>query len=106
MKKKNGIIDSKTDLRHDNMEFNANENELPVEQMSNMDVYKEEDEEDITAEELNNLEEDDTDSQAYALDSVESDLQEDEDILPEEDWTDDLPDNEDDDPEKEYQRNK
>ncbi len=92
MKKENKNIsqDVKTDLKHDTMEFSAatdGEDKLDIDDPT----YTEED---ITAEELDTLEEDKPDDLGYALNSVETDRLQDEDNLPEEDWTKDLPDNE------------
>src|SRR5882757_10850805 len=84
--------DIKTDLKHDTMEFSAATD--GDDQLDTDDATYEE--EDISAGELDNLEDDTFDEQAAALDSVETDRLEDDDILPEEDWTDDLPDEEDD----------
>jgi hypothetical protein len=89
MEKKSTNQDVKTDLKHDSMEFAP-----PLEGEDIMDTddpaYEEEE---IDAAELDALE-DDVDNEAAALNATETDLQADEDILPEEDWTDDLPDNE------------
>ncbi len=68
----------KTDLKHDTMEYLTDEQEIN-------------EEDDITAEELDTIEDDVTD-EAYALDAVETDKQADEDNLPEEDWEDDISD--------------
>lgn len=78
--------DIKTDLKHDTMEFSAStdgEDKLDIDDAS----YEEEE---ISPEELAILEDDDED-EAAALVDVENELSVDEDILPEEDWTDDLP---------------
>jgi hypothetical protein len=91
MKKNNPDHDIKTDLKHDNMEFAASTDGDDI--LDTDDPAYEQDE--IKAEELNALE-DLTDNEAAALNATETDLQADEDILPEEDWTDDLPDNEND----------
>ena len=81
----------KTDLKHDTLEFiePIEETNKPI---TDKDINKKDEEEDITAEELDILETDDTDSLAYALDSVETDVKQDEDNLPDEDWSEDLPD--------------
>ena len=79
--------DVKTDLKHDSMEFSAStdgEDALDTDDAS----Y---DDDEITAEELDLLDDED-ENEAAALNSVESDLTIDEDIFPEEDWTDDLSD--------------
>jgi hypothetical protein len=77
--------DLKTDLKHDNMEFAA-----PADGDDILDTddagYEEEE---IDAEELDAIENEDNEA---ALNATEKDLQDDEDILPDEDWTDDLPD--------------
>jgi len=80
--------DIKTDLKHDTMEFSAateGDDKLDTDD----GTYEEEE---ITAEELYILEEDDVESLAYALNSAETDKQADSDNLPEEDWQEDLPD--------------
>src|ERR1700754_3665795 len=101
MKKKLTEEDIKTDLKHDNMEFTVSTDGDDI--LDTDDARYEED--GIEAEELKALEDDDA-SEAAALNATETDLQADDDILPEEDWTDDLPDlngeNENDD---EYHRN-
>lgn len=77
----------KTDLKHDTMEFSAasdGDDKLDIDD----ETYEEEG---ITADELDNLEEDDIDQQAKALNAVETDRQADEDNLPEEDWLKDIP---------------
>lgn len=77
----------KTDLKHDNLEYTElSDGEEPV---ANEEYEFEEDE--VQADELDALE-DDEDNEAAALVATESDLLADEDQLPEEDWTDDLPD--------------
>ncbi len=87
MKKNTPQHDVKTDLKHDSMEFAA-----PTDGEDLLDTddpaYEEAE---IDAEELDALK-DDIDNEAAALNATETDLQGDEDILPEEDWTDDLPD--------------
>jgi hypothetical protein len=90
MKKQNDNTekDVKTDLKHDTMEFSATTD--GDDQLDTDDEKYEE--EGISIDELDALEDDDFDDQAAALDSVETDRTEDEDNLPEEDWTDDLPD--------------
>jgi hypothetical protein len=77
----------KPDLKHDTMEFAA-----PTEGEDPLDMDDESyEEEEISAEELELIEEDDED-EAAAYVAAEDELAADEDILPEEDWTDDLPD--------------
>lgn len=78
--------DLKTDLKHDSMEYAASTDGDDV--LDTDDAAYEE--EGINAEELDALE-DDVDSEAAALNATETDLQADDDIMPEEDWTDDLP---------------
>ena len=99
MKRKPTAEDIKTDLKHDSMEFSAATDGDDI--LDTDDANYEEEE--IDATELDSLE-DTEDNEAAALIATETDLQEDEDILPEEDWTDDLPDAEEDD-EPEQQRN-
>lgn len=89
MKKENPEENVKTDLKHDNMEFTP-----PQEGGDVLDTDDEHYEEDsISAEELNAIE-DDEDNEAAALNATEVDIEADEDQLPDEDWTDDLPDTE------------
>ena len=84
--------DIKTDLRHDTMEFSA-----ATDGDDRLDTDDERyEEEGISAEELDLLEDAPEDEEAAALNSVEMDRMVDDDNLPEEDWTDDLP-NEDED---------
>ena len=78
--------DGKSDLKHDTMEFSASTDGDDVLDTDNMTV----DEDAISSEELEYLG-DDPDAEAAALNAVETDLGADDDILPEEDWTDDLP---------------
>jgi hypothetical protein len=101
MKKKPTSEDIKTDLKHDSMGFSA---ATDGDDILDTDDPGYEDES-IEAEELDAIE-DDTDNEAAALIATETDLQSDEDILPEEDWTDDLPDGdaEEDNDEEEYHR--
>jgi hypothetical protein len=89
MKKKPVNEELKTDLKHDNMEFAASTDGDDI--MDTDDATYEEEE--IGAEELDALE-DNSDNEAAALNATETDLQADNDILPDEDWTDDLPDTE------------
>lgn len=82
--------DIKTDLRHDTMDFSATtegDDKLDLD-----DFRKEEDA--ISSEELDALEEDSEDSIAAALNAAESDRMADEDYLPEESDEDDYYDNE------------
>ncbi len=87
MKKKSTEEDIKTDLKHDSMEFAASTDGDDV--LDTDDSTYEEEE--IDGEELDAIA-DDADNEAAALNATETDLQADDDILPEEDWTDDLPD--------------
>lgn len=92
MEKDKPTNEVKTDLKHDNMEFTTpKDGDVPVGQL---DIENEEDEA-IMAEELYAIE-DDPDNEAAALNATEIDLQADVDILPDEDWTDDLPDKDED----------
>ncbi len=101
MKKKPTTEDIKTDLKHDSMEFAASTDGDDI--LDTDDIAYEADE--INAEELDAIE-DDADNEAAALNATETDLQADEDILPDEDWTDDLPDmdTEDEEEDDEYHR--
>jgi hypothetical protein len=79
--------DVKPDIKHDTMEFspsNVGEDKLDIDDEN----YEEEE---ITAEELDTLE-DKPDNEAYALNQAEMDREADEDNLPDEDWTEDLGD--------------
>lgn len=87
MKNKPTEEDVKTDLKHDSMEYAAPADGDDVLDTDAADY----EEEDINAEELDAIQ-DDADHEAAALNAIETDLQADEDIVPEEDWTDDLPD--------------
>lgn len=87
MKKNIPQDEIKTDLKHDSMEFAASTDGDDI--MDTDDPAYEEAE--IAADELEALYDSD-DNEAAALNATETDLQADEDILPEEDWTDDLPD--------------
>jgi len=80
--------DVKTNLKHDTMEFSAATD--GDDKLDTDDAAFEEDE--ITIDELDALEDDDIDDKAYALNTVETDTKADDTIMPEEDWTDDLPD--------------
>jgi hypothetical protein len=78
----------KTDLKHDTMEFTTPTNSAePIEPA----VVKDEAEEAQDAEVMNEIE-DNPENEAAALNATETDLQADIDQLPDEDWTDDLPD--------------
>ncbi len=86
MKKKAGDEkDIMPDIKHDTMEFSA-----PTDGDDKLDMddatYEEEE---ITAEELDTLE-DEPDKEAMALDTAETDRLADGDVMPEEDWTDDI----------------
>jgi hypothetical protein len=91
MKKQPTEEDIKTDLKHDTMEFSAATDGDDI--LDTDDARYEE--EGITAEELEAINDDD-DNEAAALNAEETDRVVDEDNLPEEDWEEDLPDNEDD----------
>ncbi len=86
--------DVKTDLKHDTMDFSAATDGDDI-----LDTDDESyEEEGISADELETLEGVPEDEEVAALSTVQMDLQTDEDILPEEDWVDDI---EQDDPEDE-----
>ena len=79
--------DIKPDIKHDTMEFstpNVGEDKLDMDDEN----YEEEE---ITAEELDTLE-DKPDNEAYALNQAEMDRASDEENLPDQDWTEDLGD--------------
>ncbi|MBC7868298.1 MAG: hypothetical protein H7X88_12255 [Gloeobacteraceae cyanobacterium ES-bin-316] len=79
--------DIKPDLKHDTMNFSA-----PTDGEDPLDTDDEDyEEEDITEEELELLE-DDPDNEAAALNAVETDSLADDTIMPEEDWLDDAVD--------------
>lgn len=89
MKKENQSEDIKADLKHDTMEFSA-----ATDGDDRLDADDENyEEEDITAEELDAIK-DEVDNEAATLNAEETDRLADADNLPDEDWTDDLPDNE------------
>lgn len=77
------------DLKHDTMEFAASTD--GEDKMDFDDAAYEEEE--ITAEELDTMEDDTADNQGYALVAAQTDRTADADDLPDEDWEDDLPDN-------------
>lgn len=83
--------DIKPDLKHDTMDFSATTDGDDA--LDTDDEDYEEDE--ITEEELELLE-DDPDNEAAALDAVESDSLADDTVMPEEDWLDDAIDPDDD----------
>ncbi len=87
MKKENPEEEVKINLKHDNLEFTElSDGEEPIESVE--DMLKDDE---IHADELDAINDED-DKEAAALIATEIDLQADEDQLPEEDWTDDLPD--------------
>jgi len=98
-KKTNGEEDIKADLKHDTMEFSAATDGDDL--LDTDDATYEE--EGINADELEALE-DDPMIEAIALNEVENDRRADPDNLPEEDWTDDLPDQKEEE-EDEHRRN-
>ena len=104
MKKKLTEEDVKIDLKHDSMEFAASADGDDILDADDS-AYEEEG---VNAEELDAIEDDD-ENEAAALNATETDLQADENIMPEEDWTDDLPDmnaeEEEEDEDDEYERN-
>jgi len=82
-------LQSAPDLKHDTMEFAAStdgDDKLDFDDAG----YEEEE---VSAEELELMEEGTVDEQAYALVAAQTDKTVDEDNLPEENWEDDLPDN-------------
>lgn len=77
------------DLKHDTMEFAA-----PTDGEDKLDFDDETyEEEEITPEELDTMEDDTIDNQGYALVAAQTDKTADSEDLPDEDWEDDLPDN-------------
>jgi hypothetical protein len=87
MKKETPNADeTKTDLKHDTMEFSAATD--GDDKLDTDDARYEE--EGISAEELDLLEDAPFDEEAAALNSAETDRLVDEDNLPEEDWVDDV----------------
>ena len=87
MKKKKPEEDIKPDLKHDTMEFSAATDGDDI--LDTDDASYEE--EGINADELEAIE-DDPEAEAAALNATELDLEVDPDNLPDENWTDDLPD--------------
>lgn len=88
MEKKQANDDIKPDLKHDSMDFAASTDGDDALDLDDA-TYEEEE---VSAEELEALG-DDPDNEAAALNAVETDRLADDSILPEEDWTEDLPDN-------------
>jgi uncharacterized protein YabE (DUF348 family) len=88
MKKEESTNDKKPDLKHDTMEFSAATD--GDDKMDTDDATYEE--EGITGEELDAIDDED-DNEAAALIAEENDFEADDTNLPDEDWTDDLPDN-------------
>ena len=89
MKKEQNAEDVKPDLKHDTMEFSAasdGDDKLDTDDAT----YEEEG---ITEDELDAIVDDDA-NEAAALIAEENDFAADDTNLPDEDWTDDLPDNE------------
>ena len=92
--------DIKPDIKHDTMEFST-----PTDGEDKLDMDDESyEEEEITAEELDTLEDKDDDNEAYALNQAEMDRAADEENLPDEDWTKDLGDIEPEPENKKHQR--
>ena len=88
MEKKPTGNDESLDLKHDTMEYAA-----PAEGEDRLDTDDEQyEEEGISAEELEAINDTD-DNEAAALVAEENDFLSDDSNLPDEDWTDDLPDN-------------
>ena len=101
MKKEQNPEDIKPDLKHDTMEFSAATDGDDI-----LDTDDERyEEEGITEEELDAIDDDDA-NEAAALIATENDFSVDDDNLPEEDWTDDLPDEAADEDDDEYERKK
>ena len=98
-KKTTGEEDIKPDLKHDTMEFSAATD--GDDQLDTDDISYEEEE--INAEELDAIEDDS--ALEAALNAAETDREADPDNLPDENWTDDLPDTEDEEPDTEQHRN-
>lgn len=86
MKKEQNPDDIKPDLKHDTMEFSAATDGDDI--LDTDDAGYEE--EGITGEELDAIE-DEAANEAAALVATETDFAADENNLPDEDWTDDLP---------------
>ncbi|MBC7934807.1 MAG: hypothetical protein H7Y86_05530 [Rhizobacter sp.] len=99
MKKDQNTEDSKPDLKHDTMEFSAATD--GDDKLDTDDATYEED--GITEDELDAIDDDDA-NEAAALIAEENDFEADDTNLPDEDWTDDLPDNEEEE-EDNHQRN-
>ena len=98
-KKSNNEEDIKPDIKHDTMEFSAatdGDDKLDLDDAG----YEEEE---ISAEEMDTLE-DEPDNEAMALNTAEADRLVDEDNLPDEDWTDDFNDLDEDEEEKDHHR--
>lgn len=87
MKKEKKSPDAKPDLKHDTMEFSASTD--GDDKLDTDDITYEE--EGITEDELDALDDEDA-NEAAALIAEENDFAADAGNLPEEDWTDDLPD--------------
>jgi len=87
MKKEQNSEDIKADLKHDTMEFSAATDGDDI--LDTDDASYEE--EGITEDELDAIDDEDS-NEAAALIATENDFAIDESNLPEEDWTDDLPD--------------
>jgi hypothetical protein len=86
----------KADLKHDTMEYSApSDGNDPLDTDDNS--YEEEG---ITAEELDIIEDKNPAVEAYTLNAAETDRQADDDSFPNEDWEDDLPDDDYDDGEE------
>lgn len=96
MDKKQNPNDVKTDLKHDTMDFSASSDGDDKLDLDNLDPLREEDA--ISDEELDALEDDSDDDMAAALNAVENDRQADPDNLPEESDEDDYYDNNEDEP--------
>jgi hypothetical protein len=99
MKKEQHPEDSKPDLKHDTMEFSASTD--GDDKLDTDDAGYEE--EGISEDELDALDDDDA-NEAAALIAEENDFAADDSNLPEEDWTEDLPDMEEEDDNDDQQR--
>jgi hypothetical protein len=98
--KKHAEEDIKTDLKHDSMEFAANTEGDDA--LDTDDATFEPG--DITVAELDALAQGNIEEQEMALVEAENDRTADDDVMPEENWEEDLPDQEEDEENKGYQR--
>jgi len=98
--KKHPEEEIKTDLKHDSMEFAANTDGDDA--LDTDDTTFEPG--DITVSELDALAQGNIEEQEMALVVAENDRAADDDVMPEENWEEDLPDQEEDEENKGYQR--